>query len=75
MTSKLRYTASSATLQMRSLERQASALMIATEASNESDWPTDLQSLARLTWLEAGRRLDELCERDGIGRWSYRWPL
>ena len=63
------------TLRMREWERLAYKLYTEVEkAEEESPWPSDFAMSTRLTWMEAGRKLEVLCERDGISRWSYRWP-
>lgn len=63
------------TIQMRRWERAAYRLHTETEEhEKDMDWPSDFAMITRLTWMEAGRRLDAMCERDGISRWNYRWP-
>lgn len=63
------------TLRAREWERKAHSIYIEVEKVEESqEWPSDLGMMARLMWMEAGRHLERLCERDGISRWNYRWP-
>lgn len=64
--------ASRDTLNARSIEQRLYKIYTELE-ERDGDQPSDLGMAARLAWMESGRTLERLCEKDGISRWNYDW--